>query len=391
LGVAWGCAPKQEPAIASPALPTKTEAPPKPSARFEKPKTVRGIYLTAWSAGSARKMDKMLELLKNTELNSMVIDVRDAGHVYFKTGIALADETGATTVAVVHPDKLMDRLAKEGVYPIARIACFRDNFVPKKRPDLAVRAADGQVWKDRAGYTWLDPYNKENWDYLGKVVDFALELGFPEVQLDYVRFPSEGKTSSMSFPAKKGYEMPEATPTEVVAAFSQYVAGKVRAKGAVLSADIFGIMSIGLSDQGIGQALETVAEPFDLICPMVYPSHFAKGEYGIKDPESAPYHIIKKSLADYVARLPDKPIRPWLQDFSLRVSYGADQVKSQIKAAMEMGYDEFLLWNPKNLYTAEAVKTLPEVAATPKATTEAKSSAAQPESPKAPPPGSPNG
>ncbi len=330
--------------------------------KFPRPKHVRGIYLTAWSAGSRRKMDSVLDMLDRTDLNSVVIDVRDAGHVYFRTGIEMADSSGATTVAVVRPEKLMARLSARGVYPIARIACFRDDFLPKKHPELAVKTREGKVWKDRSGHTWLDPYNARNWDYLGSIVDFALDLGFPEVQLDYVRFPSEGKASSMAFPSKATYSKRGATPSQVVAAFAAKMADRVRMKGGVISADIFGIESIGTIDQGIGQSLEIVAAPFDVICPMVYPSHFAKGEYRVPEPNRAPYVIVLKSLKDYSMRLPGKPIRPWLQDFSLRgVTYGKAEVQAQIKAAMQLGYSEFLLWNPLNRYTEAAAKGVDEL------------------------------
>jgi hypothetical protein len=328
--------------------------------RFPKPEAVRGIYLTAWSAGSKRKMEKVVALLRETQLNALVIDLRDAGRVYFKTDIELAKISGATTVAVVNPGALMALLENEGIYPIARIACFRDDFLPKARPDLAVQLPDGRLWKDRSGHTWLDPYNEQNWEYLASIVDFALELGFPEIQLDYVRFPSEGRSSTMTFPAKKTYNTPLATPTQVVAAFGRRIRDRVKAKRAILSADVFGIMSVSSSDQGIGQELEIIAEPFDLICPMVYPSHFAKGEYGIKDPNRSPYNIVKKSLSDFQQRLPGRAVRPWLQDFSLGVKYGKVEVQSQIRAAAELGYNEFLLWNPKNQYTFEAVKELPK-------------------------------
>jgi hypothetical protein len=338
------------PAVKGPAEPPKKEV-----ARlvFAKPKYVRGIYLTAWSAGSKKKMANTFAMMKRTELNSVVIDIRDDGIMYWKTGIPLAKESGAERVAVLKPERVMASLKEAGVYPIARIACFRDAFVPKKMPLRAVNLAKGGIWKDRSGHTWLDPYNKKNWEYLAQTVDFALDLGFPEVQLDYVRFPSEGKADTQVFPAKKGYGDGKAKPEDVIAEFAKFIGKRVRDRGGVYSADIFGIISSGKGDQGIGQELEKVAEPFDLVCPMVYPSHFAKGEYGIKDPSTQPYAIVKKSLADYKKRIPNKSIRPWLQDF---FGYTASSVKAQIKAAKELGYEEYLLWNAGNRYTEAGVK-----------------------------------
>jgi len=285
-----------------------------------------------------------------------VIDVRDDGDNYWKNDIASSAEVGANKTAVVNPEAVMARLEKEGIYPIARIACFRDQVVPAKMANRAVNHVSGGVWKDRSNHTWLDPYNKRNWEYIAEIVDHALELGFPEIQLDYVRFPSEGKSASQVFPSKDRYEKKDAKPTEVVAAFGEFIKERVHKRGGVLSADIFGIVSSGGGDQGIGQELTTVVQPFDLICPMVYPSHFAKGEYGIKDPNSSPYAIVLKILHDYAKKLPEKKIRPWLQDFSLGVKYGAKEVQAQIKAAKEAGYEEYLLWNAQNRYTEAAVK-----------------------------------
>jgi len=297
-------------------------------------------------------MEHVFAYLKRNGLNAVVIDIRDSGDIYFKTNIPLAKACHATNLAVVHPDRLMDSLQAHGVYPIARIACFRDKHLPFLDKGRAVQFPNGKLWTDRAGYTWLDPYNQKNWEYIGSVVDYALKLGFPEIQLDYVRFPSEGKKATMVFPSRKAYPDKKATPTDVVAAFASYIGDRIKAKNAAYSADVFGIVSSTTGDEGIGQELETVAAPFDRLSPMVYPSHFNKGEYGIADPNQSPYRIIVKSLRDYARRLPGKPIRPWLQDFW---GYSATQVNLQIKAAKDVGFDEFLLWNPVNQYS-EGVK-----------------------------------
>lgn len=348
-----------KPKVTTPTSVASDSAKPKPKPppgigpyRFVRPKTVKGIYLTAWSAGSRKKMDKVLDMIDRTELNAVVIDVRDQGEMYFRTGIELADKSKATTPAVRKPEELMARLRKRGVWPIARIAVFRDNFVPSKFKKLAVQRADGTVWRDRAGNSWLDPYNRENWEYMARTVRYALDLGFPEIQLDYVRFPSEGRRESMVFPAKPNYPDRKAKPEDVIAAFAEYIGGFVRQSDAEYSADIFGIISSSTSkDQGIGQTLEKIAAPFDVISPMVYPSHFADGEYGIKNPNRQPYAIVKRSLADFKERVPKAKVRPWLQSFSMNgVTYGQKEVRAQIQAAKEVGYTEFLLWNASNRY-----------------------------------------
>jgi hypothetical protein len=332
---------------------------------FVHPAIVKGIYLTAWSAASPAKMVKMMKFIHDTELNSVVIDVRDSGDMYFPTHIKLADEVeGKRNLAVTHPEKLMKMLAANHIWPIARIACFRDQYVPVKFPDRAVQTASGQPWHDKSKHYWLDPYDKRNWEYIGQTVDYALSIGFPEIQLDYVRFPSEGKSSTQRFPNEKKFSNPVTSHQDVIAEFAKYIRAKVKAQHGYFSSDLFGIISSSKSDQGIGQELEKVAEPFDAISPMIYPSHFAKGEYGIPNPNLAPYAIITKSLHDFRRRLPHAEVRPWLQDFSLfGVHYGAAQVRQQLKALNDQGYKEFLLWNAGNRYTPGGPRTKKEAEA----------------------------
>lgn len=331
---------------------------------FTHPKAVRGIYLTAWSASSPTKLAKMVGLLDRTELNSVVIDVRDTGEVYFPVDDPMVkrvhDMQHGTLTAFPKPalaKKLMERLSKAGVYPIARVACFRDNFVPKIDPSRAVQVPGGQPWHDRSGHFWLDPYDKRNWEYLAKIVDYAMDLGFPEIQLDYVRFPSEGKSSTQVFPNKAKYGDPKAHPDDVITAFANWMGKRVRDHGCAYSADVFGIISESKKDQGIGQTLEKIAAPFDVLSPMVYPSHFAKGEYGIANPNASPAAIITKSLGDYKRRAPKTKIRPWLQDFSLPKMlphYGIAEVQAQIKASKALGNEGYLMWNASNRYTEGA-------------------------------------
>ncbi len=331
---------------------------------FKRPEHVRGIYLTAWSASSGRKLAKMTALLDRTELNSLVIDVRDTGEVYFPvddpTVKRVHEMQRGTLTAFATPKQaalLMTRLSKAGAYPIARVACFRDNFVPKIDASRAVQIPGGQPWRDRSKHYWLDPYDKRNWEYLAKIVDYAMDIGFPEIQLDYVRFPSEGKSSTQVFPNKAKYGDPKARPDDVITAFANWMGDRVRKRGRAYSADVFGIISESKVDQGIGQTLEKIAAPFDVLSPMVYPSHFAHGEYGIANPNGAPYQIITKCLGDYKRRIPKKAIRPWLQDFSLpgmTPHYGAKEIQAQIKAAHDLGYDQYLMWNAGNRYTEGA-------------------------------------
>ncbi|HXH60271.1 MAG TPA: putative glycoside hydrolase [Fimbriimonadaceae bacterium] len=341
-------------------------APKAPEPRYPRPEHVRGLYMTAWVAGATARRDEILHLIKDSELNSVVIDVRDNGENYWETGIPLSKEAHATRLAVPKPKELMQLLDDEDIYPIARIACFADSFVPRYDPSRAVQKPDGKPWKERSGRTWLDPYNKKNWEYIGQIVDFAVKTGFPEIQLDYVRFPSGGKKSSMVFPAQKDW--PEGTTeAEVIEQFAEFIHKRLP-KSEVLSADIFGIVSSNTTkDQGIGQDIDHFPKPFDLLCPMVYPNHYAKGEYGIKVPADDPYLIVHKSVKDYVDELGKKPLRPWLQTFG---GYDLDQVRDQIKAIKELGVNEYLLWHASNKYEGLLPKDTSDLDAKPAVTVE---------------------
>jgi len=343
--------------IPAPKLAAKPKPPEPQGPVFTRPQAVKGIYLTAWTAGGANSLDRQLKLVSQTELNSVVIDVRDTGENYFPTKIPLSDEAEKNEyLAVPKPQKLMQKLSDAKVWPIARIACFRDNLVTKAFPERAIQLPNGHPWQDRSRHCWLDPYNKKNWQYIAQIVDYAMNIGFPEIQLDYVRFSSEGNSKNQVFPAKKSYEPKNSKPEDVVEAFATYISDRVRKRGRLISADIFGIISSTKGDEGIGQQLEKVAAPFDAISPMVYPSHFARGEYRIPNPNAAPYEIVYKSLNDFRKRLPKKEVRPWLQAFSLGIKYGGKEIRAQIKAANDAGCTEFLLWNAGNRYTSAGLK-----------------------------------
>lgn len=301
--------------------------------------------MTAWVAGSTKRRSQLFDLIAKTELNAVVIDIRDEGANYWEPGVELDALALATELAVSKPEELMELLDEHDIYPIARVACFIDNYVPKYDASLAVQRPDGSVWRERGGRRWLDPYNKANWEYIGEIIDFAVAQGFPEIQLDYVRFPSGGRRSSMVFPAKS--EWPEeTTDAQVIQQFAQFIRDRLP-EDVVLSADIFGIVSSGTADQGIGQDMEFFPQPFDLLCPMVYPNHYARGEYGISDPNGSPYAILLASVGDFVKMLPDKPLRPWLQTFG---GYGVYEVREQIRALKALDVQEYLLWSAGNKY-----------------------------------------
>jgi hypothetical protein len=344
-------------AAASPTpAPSATPGPPK-AVKLNEP--VRAIYLSGWTAGGETRWKQLLDMIGTTELNSVVIDVKEDGMMSYATpDIPLAVKVGADHKMIPHIDAKMRELEKRKIFSIARITCFRDRVTARKRPDLAVQRPDGTPWRDRSGHYWLDPYNKANWDYNVDVAIDAAKRGFGEIQWDYVRFPSEGARAGRRYPAKAKDDL--RSEARVIADFLKYAREKLKPYDVTVSADIFGltVSAKPTDDMGIGQKIDLMVPHLDLICPMVYPSHYGRGEYGIAHPNASPYKTVSFAMRDAVQRVKgtDCRIRPWLQDFSLGVRYGAPEVRAQIKAGRERGINEYLLWNAANRYTASALR-----------------------------------
>ncbi|MDE2127137.1 MAG: putative glycoside hydrolase [Armatimonadetes bacterium] len=319
------------------------------------PGGVKGIHLTGWVTGDHKQLESLIGLCDRTELNAMVVDIKDDGQLSYDADIPLAKEIHASLHMIPHIDRVVAEMKQHHIFPIARIACFRDTILAKAHPELAVHTPGGAVWYDATHHAWLNPYKRENWDYNVDVALDAIKQGFEEVQFDYVRFASEGKVSTLVYPGKpKG-----GLRADQIEAFLKYAAAKIHAQGAWFSADVFGLSSLTTGDMGIGQTRTNVAGEVDFICPMTYPSHYAHGEYGIPNPNTEPYKIVHLSLVDALKRIKDVPtcqLRPWLQDFSLyHVHYGPEQVKAELKAAADLGIHQFLLWNASCHYTEAAL------------------------------------
>lgn len=319
---------------------------------------VRGIYLTAYSVRDKAKFTRLIDLLDRTELNAMVINVKDDwGNITFETDLPLAKEAGA-----IHPDlgdvpELMKRLKEKGIYTIARVVTFKDARVPQVRPNLAVAQAGGGLWRDYNDVTWLNPYNRDAWEYVISVARVAAEAGFDEIQFDYVRFPTDGNLDTILYPGKD-----ERSREQVIADFLAYARQELRPHRVWVSADVFGLVTSAQDDMGIGQRLEEASAAVDILSPMVYPSHYIPGNLGVANPNAMPYETIYRSMIDVKERWEKAELtgkvtmRPWLQDFSWGHPYGPAEVRAQIQATYDAGYSEWLLWNAANEYTEEALE-----------------------------------
>ncbi|NLA27020.1 MAG: putative glycoside hydrolase [Firmicutes bacterium] len=321
-----------------------------------RPEAVKGIYVTGYTAGKGH-FPELLHLIDRTELNSVVIDLKDDNGrlTYSRTAIPWAADAGAPHTYISDPVAFMKQLEQRGVYPIARIVTFKDSVMARHFPGQAIQHRQGGLWRDGGGDYWLDPYNKENWKYAVAVAREAAQLGFREIQFDYVRFPESGNLSAALYPAQDG------TPfNDVVPAFLRYARASLTEYGVEISIDAFGMVTTDPGGMGIGQHLESLATAVDYICPMIYPSHYEPGNLGLPDPDVAPYETVYFSLAEAQRRLVQAGVsarlRPWLQSFTIRHYYGVPEIRGQINAAYDLGIDEYLLWNAANYYNSDALR-----------------------------------
>lgn len=347
-------------AILPQATPTKLASP---------PKILQSIYATGWSAGSRNYQKYLSYLAQTTSVNAVVIDIKDvSGIVSYRTNAPLAKKYQAYWPQIKNIDALINNLHQSGFYVIGRIAVFQDDALARRRPDLAIyniaqskNSATPVLWGNNNGLHWVDPASEEVWDYNIEIARDALNHGFDEINFDYVRFPTDGNLKNMGFPS-----WDKKTVKSVV---MENFFKKVRQElpEATLSADLFGLATVSNDDLGIGQILEKALPYFDYVCPMIYPSHFASGFLGFKNPADYPYEVIKYSMDGALfkhqmmqenTKKPLAKIRPWIQDFNLGAVYDASMVSAQIKAvsdALGADYVGFMLWSPSNIYTAEAL------------------------------------
>ena len=328
------------------------------------PPMIRAVYLTASSAGSPAKIDYLIKLKEETQINAAVIDIKDySGHIAYDTGLPEVEKYKTAQVVIPDLNALIQKLHGSGIYAIARIVVFQDPALANARPGLAVKNGR-RVWTDNKGLAWMDPAARAVWDYNIAIAQDAASRGFDEINFDYVRFPTDGELQTMSFPF-----WDEKIPMrEVLSGFFEKLRSSL--PDTRLSVDLFGFVTIQKEDFGIGQVLEDAFKYFDFICPMVYPSHYPDTYMGFDKPAEHPYEVIKNAMDNGSKRLNDFQLanprarkasfRPWLQDFNLGgVPYDAAKIKAEIRAVADsLGESSggFMLWNAGNIYTEDALR-----------------------------------
>ncbi len=326
-----------------------------------RPQAVRAAYLTYYGVGERRIRERVLDLVGRTELNAVVIDVKgDRGLIPYRTEVQAAVEAGALGPVIIKDfDAQIASLKAQGIYTIARIVAFKDNVLANHRKDLAIiDTRTGRPWLDNEKLAWVDPFREEVWDYAIAIAKEAAAKGFDEIQFDYVRFPTDGKLSVARYSQPNN----SATRLPAIAAFLAKARRELGPMGVFLAADLFGYTAFNPNDTDIGQRIEELAPYLDYICPMVYPSGYHLGIPGYRNPVAHPYEIVRESVRLFRQRSQHTKVqvRPWLQDFRDyafdRRVFGVREVRAQMRGAADGGAVGWMLWNPRNDYTADALR-----------------------------------
>ena len=325
----------------------KAPAPPKRTGP-QVPEEIRGVHVTM---ALASLDGKLAEYTRVPGINTIQLDVKDEnGEVAFhRLAPPLARRVGSAK-RYYDPVKAAKQVHDEGLFLIGRVVCFEDPILAKGRPDLAIHTAGGGVWENDAGLGWTNPYEKRVWDYNLRIAQAAARAGFDEIQFDYVRFPSDGDIESAVFPGKRNEAM-----GVTIARFVHYATRRLKPMGVRVSVDVFGLSAT--RDLGIGQSPRRLSKIVDAIYPMVYPSHYGSGEYGLQSPVSVPGRTVGRSLRDFrrQMRRGKAELVPWLEDFTFNGTTTLTHVQEQIRAARRWKSGGFLLWNPSGVYTEGAL------------------------------------
>jgi hypothetical protein len=334
---------------------------PKALPLMARPEVVRGLYVNRWAALGER-MWQLIDVAKRTEINALVIDVKDdRGFMLYRSSVPLARAIGADTNRPMSTKRLraiLDTMRAHQIFPIARIVVAKDPLLAQAKSEWAVqRKSDGTPWLDKNGRPWLDPHHREIWAYAGDIGDEAIALGFGEVQFDYVRFPDEPRLiREAGFPLAQGR-----VRARVIREQLGYLHGRYKARKVPMAIDVFGLTATDSTDMGIGQKWEEFVDQADVVLPMTYPSHYAPGTYGLGNPNARPYAVLDRSLRDAKRRSAGiagaGQLVPWYQDFTLGPPrYGPEQVRAQIQAGYDNGVRGWMLWNPGSRYTIAALR-----------------------------------
>jgi hypothetical protein len=329
------------------------------------PVQVKGIYVNSLAAGSD-KLKQLIEIADKTEINAMIIDVKDdQGRISYAMDSMMAQEIGAITNHISDIEQLIIQLKSKDIYLIARITAFKDSYLAEQKNEWAIKNKDGSLYRDSSGACWVNPYEREAWDYLMDIAAQAAEIGFDEIQFDHIRFPTGSRASKADY----GEEAENITREKIILEFTKFAYEKLKPLGVSVSADVYGsIINSSTEAAMLGQNYEEMAKYLDYICPIIYPSNFEEGIYGVEYPDLEPYQIVSEVLKASKEKLTHNPekehlaiVRPWLQDFTAawtehHQQYGEKELKEQIAGVYAAGYKEWMIWNSESEFTVESLQ-----------------------------------
>jgi hypothetical protein len=316
---------------------------------------VRALYLNRFAPQSPRKMQHLFRIADSSEINAFVIDMKDEfGLNYRSSNPKIKRNAGGTHGHVGNVKALVDSVKAHGLLPIARIVVFKDPVAAQVNPEWTIRREDGSIWQDKEGLAWVSPYNRELWEYNLGIAEELVQLGFEEIQWDYIRFPEPYR----SLP-KQVFPGAQVSKPDILAAFLKEARERLSKHNVRSTADVFGLVTSVRGALEIGQQWEKLSAVTDVMLPMVYPSHYPRGAFGIAYPNAEPYQVVKAAID--AARVREEKlgitkaehVRPWIQAFSIgKLQYGAEQVRAQKKAIYDAGYNGWILWSPGSRYDA---------------------------------------
>jgi hypothetical protein len=313
---------------------------------------IRGLYVNRFAAQSTRKMKRLIGVADSTEINAFVIDVKDEFGLNFKSDDPILQKNAGTQTKVANMKALVDTLNAHGILPIARIVVFKDSVAARMNPNSTIRRADGSIWRDHEGLAWVNPYANAIWDYNIRVAEEMARMGFGEIQFDYIRFPEPYKSLPQQvFPESNGRSKPQA-----LSEFLKEAKTRIDKFGIRTTADIFGLTTTVSGALEVGQRWEPMVQAVDVVLPMVYPSHYPRGSFGIARPNAEPYDVIHIAISRGRVRsealgVKGERVRPWLQAFSLgQPKYGPAEIEAQKTAVYDSGFEGWVLWHPGSSY-----------------------------------------
>ncbi|WP_321778315.1 putative glycoside hydrolase [Sulfurimonas sp.] len=317
---------------------------------------VKALYLTFWGANIHSKTTaRILKIIDATEINTIIVDVKNEyGSTSYRTSFKQANSYGAYKKRTIGNIKNFMKLMKsKGIYTIARVVVFKDELQASNNEDYAIKKMDGSIWRNHDNMAWVDPFDKRSHRYTVAIAEDAAKVGFDEINFDYIRFPA--KTG-----LKLSKENTQKNRIKAIEDFLKLARNKLRKYGVFISVDTYGNVCWEKGDSGIGQKIESLCKYSDYISPMLYPSGFASGSFGLDSPSEHPYIVIYRSIKNIRGRIDTQRIRPWLQYFKdyahTRKYYRKFEVNEQIRASNDINTSGWMMWSPSSKYHLEYFK-----------------------------------